>query len=295
MKNHVTVCAAALLAVGCSDASTTLAPVVAGRSDLAAAVAAVAPPPVVSGFSGISSSYWLWDKAPKYGQSWVIDYRYENQFTITGTGFGSSGTITFGNPGYRVTSIKSWKDNQIIFTAGSVIDAVPNFATGISVTRAAGNSTSRMFPVRLIPGIRTRPYGQCTYWAAYRRIKLGRSEAQPTAYSATGALGPDYVPQAYDVLWANNVHQAFIEAVSTQVVSANKDVSKGPIVREYAITLSQYNARYDEQLAPSNTLTIRVQEVMDLKSRKTVRSLVQGFNVFRMSPSVSTPATNYWR
>lgn len=293
----------ALLLTACDRSATEPPPITTASQPSYSSSPAPAATPTISSFSGPTVAWSNATDAPKYGLSWMVDLRTETQFTITGKNFGTPGTLLFGNSGYALRSIKSWSASTIVFTAVSTIDAVPNFVTGITV--APSNAPrSALYSVRLVPSIDYRPWGQCTWWTAYRSIKSGRQEPYPSAYTASGTTNADYVPQAFDVLWVNGrnaqgkqlMHQVFVENVSSRVVTANMDNTKGPVVREYSLTLSQYNARLDESmLTPAYVTRVQVQEQYSAQQKRIVKNFVSSLNSYTMTTSVSLPATNYWR
>jgi hypothetical protein len=287
----------AVVVLGGCNVDRTVAPVrevaVSSAAALAAKTATLPVTPTVSGTS------WDWSLAPKYRFALEVDADGILPLVISGAGFGTTrGGIAFSNGSFSAGDPKNiaWSDRTITFYPVSLLSATPDKVVTITITRADG-SRIVIPPVNLVPSIRTRVYGQCTWWTALRRIQtIGRGAQSggttSSAYTGNVLLDANYVPAKYDVWMARqpDIHQAFVEAVTSTILSDNNAVR----LREYVVTMSQYNSNaHDEKLAPSQRTTLRVAETYDRAGRVTSRTRVKGFDALVMIPSISANAV--WR
>ncbi|MFL6264347.1 MAG: hypothetical protein ACJ76Y_32060 [Thermoanaerobaculia bacterium] len=150
-------------------------------------------------------------------------------WTINGTNFGSStGQVAFA--GQTVPTRSPWTSTKII--------AEPTIAAGFSpatallkVTTASGTSTS--YGVSFVPAIRSRVYGQCTWFVALTRLQMGL-QPSPTAYGGYSSITAQWVPKPGDQLAWLGKHTAIITAVSVTIEAGG--------VKAYTLTIKQYNA-----------------------------------------------------
>jgi hypothetical protein len=239
----------------------------------------------------VDGPVWDWDKAPRYRYYLEADY-YDNanfNWTINGSGFGpNSGTVSL--PSGYTARILSWSDTQIRIRPTSSINATP---VGSAVVTVIGsNRQQATFRIRgVLPSVFTRAYAQCTWWTAQQRILAGRGISggfNGGAYATNVRVDGNYAPAVRDVLMFGTLHQAFIESLGSAKVEDDK---RGTRTITYALTISQYNARYDEVLSRYDTVH-RVRETYDPRtSRVTRRSLI---NAPKFS-SNSSAATGAWR
>lgn len=172
-------------------------------------------------------------------------------FTVTGKNFGTSvGSVqlldssTNKISGVSIT-INSWSNTQVKFTAKSQYWFT--FCKGgfIRISRDTNPPPmsyegAALFPVKGFVGtIKTRGYGQCTWYVAKRRIDAGKTI--PTrAYSTTASITASYVPTQWDGLTYAGKHVAIITSKPSKVQK-----SDGSVV--YSFTVSEMNATTDEK------------------------------------------------
>jgi hypothetical protein len=105
----------------------------------------------------------------------------------------------------------------------------------LTVTTLAGASAS--YGISVAPAIKTRVFGQCTWYVAARRISMKKSPS-PTAYGSYSAIDGSWVPQAGDQLkWETTTikHTAIITAVG-------KAVTQPGGYTTYTATIEEQNA-----------------------------------------------------
>jgi hypothetical protein len=171
------------------------------------------------------------------GKSWNGYYAINDQLgkyklTLRGNNFGSTrGTVTLAG---RNVTISSWSNTSI------VIDPTLPWNSGpvctIMKIRTANGATLD-YGMNIVPAVRTRIYGQCTYEVARTRLEMGMSPS-PTAYSNYATITGSYVPKAGDQYqWNTSVgkHTAIVTAVSAPVSSTGG-------IKKWTITVRERNA-----------------------------------------------------
>lgn len=215
--------------------------------------------------------------------------------TINGSGFGASqgtSSVNFvGLSSYFVTSIVSWSNTQIKVKVRSSYSSLPaptslnnNVQPYMRVSTSAGIASRA---IRVLSRVTTKRWGQCTWWANRRRGETGRSiQARGAAYSGySGTVNANYVPATGDILIWDQVHQAFVESVtssSTAWVNNIRTVT-------YTVNLSEYNVT--PEVLSYYTTTVSVRETRSSTTGAISRQIVSG--MYRSGRASS--ATNYFR
>jgi len=202
-----------------------------------------------------------------YKGFYAIDYYPNTSFwTISGSGFGTRGTITFSDPSIIVDSTPSWSDSSIRvwlhlswpgFTQMGyqnspltfTITSTSTATNGSVVILGQGNKS-----VSVVSTIQTRGYGQCTWYVASQRLlnSPSRTIPYPGAYSITGFIDATYTPQQWDVIdfgtrkantaaEINGAHTAIITSPVTVTQSA--PASDGSKILTYTFTIGEMNVK----------------------------------------------------
>jgi len=211
---------------------------------------------------------------------------------VHGSGFGSQrGDITF-SPASVLNTISASSSNITYWASnGTEVDFIPSSAQGysyqqqtnISISIAGSTPQSLPRPARL-PGsiawnsgvigtIRSRGYGQCTWYVAYVRLNLGLSIPAP-AYSdpAIRSIDPNYTPQLWDVLNFGSSHTSII--ITTPALTTQFNASDGSTNWTYTFTLGEMN--YDWGEAPCTANNSCIQTKFTVKVAKTGRKTSSG-------------------
>lgn len=216
-----------------------------------------------------------------YSSYFVADYEGTNSFAVTGKGFGTKqGCITVsGATGYTVSKISSWSDTKILCLVKSSPNSEATTKASICIRPSTGGCVEKS--INLVPYIFGKQFQQCTWWANKRRIEKGLSyqQAGKTYSNYSGTVDANYIPKSSDILIWNNVHEAFVESVST---SSSKN-SDGSTTFSYTVNISEYNIT-SEKYSPYST-TVKVTEY------KGKRTIISG--LYRSG--LKTSATNYFR
>lgn len=200
----------------------------------ASAAASVSPPQVlsISGFTSSVAGVSNGRVAMTCGTTWngglaVNDQAVTYTWTIAGANFGTTtGTVSVGG---RVASIGSWSSTRISATPTVPTNYGPA-TTFLTITASSGRTD---YAVSIVPAIRTRIYGQCTWFVALTRLALGL-QPSPTAYGGYSNITAQWAPQRGDQLAWNGTHTAIITAVSGPSVVAG--------IKIYTLTVEEYNA-----------------------------------------------------
>lgn len=201
----------------------------------ASSTAASVSPPQVSSIGGVTSSAAGVTNGRvdmTCGKTWNGGLAINDQtgiypWTITGSNFGSTkGTVTVGG---LTASIGSWSTTKIVATP-TVPTSYGPATTSLTITTSSGKTD---YAVSIVPAIRSRIYGQCTWFVALTRLNLGL-QPSPTAYGGYSNITAQWVPQRGDQLAWNGLHTAIITSVSGPTVVGN--------VKTYTLTVEQYNA-----------------------------------------------------
>ena len=178
-------------------------------------------------------------------------------WTIRGSNFGSTkGSVQIGS---QNAVIKSWSPSII------VADGTLPWNSGLTtiqvavITSGGKNSLS----IGVVPAIRSRIYGQCTWWVARRRLEMG---LQPSlgSWSSNVTLDGSYIPQRgdqYVFTTSFGKHTAIAESVS----GGNPVAITGGTRRSWTVNLSQYNASCTNKQG-SFSATFQVDTVSGKKS-----------------------------
>lgn len=228
----------------------------------------------ISGYSDrIGVSNGKWTGQPSNAPSWASnkykgDYALESQndnyyWLINGSGFGeNTGTLSFSDSNISVYKTIAWKDSQI-----KIIPKVPyTFTYNNSVTLTVTNTYQKSTPPKVVSTvgiIKSRGFGQCTWFVAYTRLKNGKS-IPPKAYSTTGSINGNYVPQQWDCLTYGSKHVAIIKSSPSK--SETTDSSGNRFVT-YVFKIGEYNAKWDEaESSFQATFVIKI----DKKGKKAI-------------------------
>src|SRR5438067_7471869 len=145
-------------------------------------------------------------------------------WTIVGGNFGTTrGTVTLAG---RTALISSWSSTQIVAYPYLPYNVGP---ASTNLTISTSNGTMN-YPVYVVPAIKSRVYGQCTYHVAYKRITLGLAPS-PSAYGGYSSFTPSYAPRVGDQLQWSGKHTAIIVTVNAY----------------YSGAWSRYNVQVSEQ------------------------------------------------
>jgi hypothetical protein len=214
-----------------------------------------ASPNVVNGRWTGQPSFGFTPKSNAYKDFLAIESQNKVSFTLKGKNFGTKqGSVQFLNstltPLSRVSvTIDSWKDTEVkVSVTGSyTFTSSANGWIRISIDKnppAQSYPGASMLQVKGYAGvIKTRGYGQCTWYVAKRRLDAGKSIPTPSAYSST-TINASYVPQQYDGLTYGGKHVAIIAS------SPQKSIAKDGTIT-WTFTVSEMNALTDEKESSS--------------------------------------------
>jgi hypothetical protein len=164
---------------------------------------------------------------------------------INGSGFGASGTVSFSVPGLYAYVV-SWTNVKIKIIPYGVIGFTPTSSPpGLNISPSSGGGVCYMLPNKVMPLIKSRGYGQCTYEVAYRRVLAGKS-VPPLAFTVTGNITPGFVPLQYDVLyWGSSPSSLTHTGIITSAVTTS---GSGSALR-YNFTITERNAHCTETVS----------------------------------------------
>lgn len=168
--------------------------------------------------SGIINGKVQMDCGKTYNGSVVInDEAGVLPLTLNGTGFGTkSGSVRLTAAAVPLLSSSSWTDTKIVIDP-TLAGGSGGMSSVLTVTTLAGAYAS--YGISVAPAIKTRVFGQCTWYVAARRISMKKSPS-PMAYGSYSAIDGSWVPQAGDQLkWETTTikHTAIITAVGKAV------------------------------------------------------------------------------
>jgi hypothetical protein len=199
-----------------------------------------------------------------------------NYWTINGTNFGTlSGTVTCSSAAIALTII-SWTNTSIKIRPSASYQL--DFKTGVKISVTPKNSeVSANKTINVLGMLQNgRGYGQCTWEAAYQR-KLAGLSIPPTAYTTSGTVNKNYVPQKNDVLHWGTGHTGIIISIPLKVV-VGSGVSA---ISTYTFSLRERN--YDCQ--ESGITTSKIFKVSSTQMMTGIAS----------AASALGSATTYWR
>ena len=216
----------------------------------------------------------------------TVDSSKNTYWVIKGSGFGSKqGKVNFSNTKIR-SSILSWNDREI-----KIVPAADySFRTDSAVTMSVFSDTNRELARKAIPVIgliKTRGFGQCTWYVAYKRKSAGLT-VPPSAYAVTKQIDASYVPSLYDCLTYGSKHVAIISSIDPPKIVTNKDKSS---VTTYKMMVGEANAKYDEAIydtgEQNKPYPAEFIIYTDKNGKKTFTNNIDSFSGFK--------ATGYWR
>jgi len=289
-----------------------------------------APPPLVTNIGGwtslgVSNGRWQGqpDRAPAnhkpghYFNYYAADV-YANAgtpadgsyWTFTGSGFGNTpGTISISDSSLIINVQKTnqkWSDKKLTIYVNSKVAFKYDSTVTLTITPVGAIPWQTTIPVLSTIMGGGRGYGQCTWYAAYRRLNLNLSiPGVITQYIAgvpygtvTGSdytqtsITSDYVPKLWDVIDFGQSHSSIIcsiDSPTTTGTSTNTTIT-------YKMTIAEMNAYpgWEEAESFTNTPPPKVdsQFVVNIKKQgtQTIKTVTQGI-VSRDGPT----ATGYYR
>lgn len=199
------------------------------------AATAVSPPTITSLAGATSSAAGITNGLADLtcGNSYngariVNDQAVTYYWRIKGNNFGSTaGSVKLGSTS---ASISSWSNTQIDIYPTSSINSTPTTIT-LKVTTSAGQQTTKA--VSIAPSIRTRIYGQCTWYVAWKRLQLGLQPSS-SAYGGYSTISASWIPKVGDQLAWNGSHTAIITAVGAPTTGTGG-------LKTYSLTVGEYN------------------------------------------------------
>lgn len=208
----------------------------------------------------------------KYYGYYAAESQNSSYWIIKGSGFGTTqGTVSVSDLKIKLT-ISSWSDSEI-----KVVVTVPySYTSNTGVTLTVKNAQNQTFPsqtVSTVGVIKTRGYGQCTWYVAYKRLVQVKT-IPPSAYTST-SIDVSYVPKQWDCLNYGGKHVGIITSPVT------KNEINGIVT--YSLTVGEMNAKCDE-----NELSYSAQFIVDTKNKKITKYI--GSNA-----GSSYLATGYYR
>ena len=193
-------------------------------------------PPQVSSISGVTSSAAGISNGRvdmSCGTTWngslvINDQTGVYPWTLNGLNFGSTaGTVTVGD---RIAAVTSWTSTRIVANPTSS----PSWGPATTLVKIAASTGSSTFGVGFAPSIRSRIYGQCTHWVAYKRLSMGLQPSL-TAYGNYTTITAQWVPRSGDQLQWSGHHTAIVTGVSGPVSGTGG-------YKTYTLTISERNA-----------------------------------------------------
>lgn len=146
------------------------------------------------------------------GDAWdglrmVNDQRGLYTWTVNGSNFGT--TLGKANLTGCEEPVLRWTSTSItIDPSGTQINPTRpwDWGTRLVIRTAAGQETTQ--GVGIVPAVRSRPYRQCTWWVAVRRLQMGLAPSS-SAYGGQSSITANSNPRVGDQLkWGTNSHTA---------------------------------------------------------------------------------------
>ncbi|HKR65268.1 MAG TPA: hypothetical protein VJZ00_16165, partial [Thermoanaerobaculia bacterium] len=251
------------------------------RSDLTT-LATAPPAPAVTSIAGVftDSSIGIVKGIVSMGTcggSWDGAMAINNEpgpytWLVNGRNFGTQrGTVVVGGVSAQIIA---WSATQIHINPTIYYRAAPMTAV-VSVKLPTGTSTTSAIGVA--PAIKTRVYGQCTWYVARTRIDMGK-QPSPGAYTGYSPITATYVPAVGDQLHWLSRHTAIITAVGAPKTQGETTT--------WSVTVEEYNADCKNGFNRYTTSFI----IRTVKGQKT---LVQ--SVLSSIASFKTATTYYYR
>lgn len=190
-------------------------------------------------FTNLYLNYYVVD-CYNYGSAALNPYYWD----INGTSFGTvQGSVSISGMSVLVVS---WTDTKIRVkpSAGYNFGGMSGGTVKITKPNSGGSCTFSITP-GIIPILKSRGLGQCTYEVAFRRIGAGKA-LPPSAYSTSGSINSAYIPQQWDVLfWSFNSSGSLSHTgiITSAVTSSGTGTGK-----TYTFTLTERNAYCDERV-----------------------------------------------
>jgi hypothetical protein len=186
---------------------------------------------------------------------------------VTGANFGTTkGTIVLAGITVPMSAIIGWTPTHIQFYPTVPYNWGP-MSTILSITNSSGGNLPSAISV--VPAIKTRIFGQCTWYVALARLNAGKQPSTAAYPSGPGwsQITAGYAPQLWDELtwdwYSNGVHHrhtAIITSMSGPVRSGN--------TLTWTITIGEANAACNNQIT-SRTSAFQVQNGAITKAIQT--------------------------
>ena len=248
--------------------ASSFASLVTLSGDLFASALTITSVGGTSDHSGVANGKWTGqpDRAPSHGKylnyqvmpvadnSLGVDTGKNYDWIISGSNFASApGSAWLLDSGQKVVAsvqIVSWSNTKIVARVNAPLSFTSNSDSSLWVSNGSAKPPPASSPnwslihLPVINIIQTRGYGQCTWYAAQRRLAANK-HIPPGAYSTTavvssvGQYSNGYVPQQWDVLAYNTSHVAIISGAPS--LTAAKDGSQ-----IYTFLVSEMNADWGE-------------------------------------------------
>lgn len=230
-------------------------------------------PPFITSLSGITSSAAGISNgraAMPCGKTWNNYMVINNEqgmypWTINGSNFGTSvGTVKIGSLRHAA---KSWTSTRIVIDPTVSKDSSPT--SSVLTVTSGSTGISATYAVNTVPAIKSRIYGQCTWYVALKRLNLGLSPST-TAYGGYSPITPSWVPKVGDQLHWLSQHTAIITGVSGPTSQAGGYIS-------YTVTIEEYNStcqnRFNRYTSVFQTRTVNGTKSITKYLKSSVTSL----------------------
>lgn len=197
-------------------------------------------PPVCANVLNRFAGYYVAD-CYNYGGAANNPYYWD----INGSNFGTAqGSVSV--TGVNL-SIVSWTNSKIRIKPYAAYSITPVTGVTIKVIKPSNGGTGLYsLPKGIIPILKSRGYGQCTYEVALRRIAAGKV-VPPLAYSSTGDVNSVYIPAKWDVLhWDLNGNGSADD--HTGIITSGITISGSGTNKTYSFDLTERNATCNELL-----------------------------------------------
>jgi len=249
----------------------------------------------VSGYSdGVGVVNGIYQGQPSWAPSWASN-KYKGMlgmdasssinayWDIVGTGFGSvKKSVTIVNSSgstvtdFAITTV-SWSDTKIKVLVTNKKNHQYQFITNVSIKVTLSSTSASVYkPVGIVGLYKGRPYGQCTWWVASNRLRMGL-QAPPSAYSTTASILYSYEPKLNDCLTYGTKHVAYISTAPVKKINTDGSI-------EYSFKVAEMNAKWDES-SSTFSATFKVSKLVN--GKRTI--------ITQIGSNSGLKATGYYR
>lgn len=174
--------------------------------------------------------YYAVDADPIYGSYW----------TIHGIGFGTRGMVTIPNSPSIWVVRTIWTPTKLTVYVGSSYNFTA--AQNVSLTIMPADTTIKplTFTVPAVGTIKSRGYGQCTWFVAKTRHAQSRA-IPPTAYVTTALIDAQYQPAQWDVINFTTSHTSIIVTPVTELPAISQP--DGSKIVTYQFKIGEMNVK----------------------------------------------------